>query len=230
VLNTRLGRNAEGWTATAKVEFKADLDKVTRVPLGVLRTLADKVAKTYPACNHVELAALEAENSGIEDAEALSVAISAFAYIWENMGGDSPQSIIGDLTSLGLVSEAAGRILTELLVAAAPFRDVAKVASNYLRVGSALFVSIRGTVDIRLRFHNTEDEFAIGKLPTGVVGAQQVIMANLIITAPGDEEKVVSFLMDENDLSYMKRFVRNMEKELELSKGLVKSAGREGDV
>jgi hypothetical protein len=148
--------------------------------------------------------------------------ISVFTYIWENIDGESPQDVTADLTSLGLLSKDGARMLTDLLVSAEPFRETAKVASDYLRVGSALFATIRGTVDLRLRFHKTEEDFTSGKPPTELVAAQQVVLANLTISEPDGKETVVSFLMDDNDLSYMKRFVRHMERELELSKGLLK--------
>lgn len=84
------------------------------------------------------------------------------------------------------------------------------------------FVNIRGTVDYRLRFHDTRDKFLAGRLPKQIFGAQQVIMANLAVSDPDGEERVVPFVMDENDLAYLKKFVRNMERELELSKDLIK--------
>jgi hypothetical protein len=88
-------------------------------------------------------------------------------------------------------------------------------------MGSTLFVGLRGTIDLRLRFHKTEDEFLGGKLPTNVAGAQAVIMANLSVSEPDGTEAVIAFLMDENDLSYMKKFVRNMERELKIGKSMV---------
>ena len=72
--------------------------------------------------------------------------MAVFGYIWENIDGESSQAVIADLSSLGLLSKETVPILTDLLAAADPFREPAKVAANYLRVGSALFVTLRGTV------------------------------------------------------------------------------------
>ena len=55
---TKLGQKVVGWSPSAKTEFKTDLDKLTKVPLKVLRTVVDKIARTYPACNVLELVAL----------------------------------------------------------------------------------------------------------------------------------------------------------------------------
>lgn len=104
---------------------------------------------------------------------------------------------------------------------AEPFRETAKVAASYLKVGAPLFVGLRGTVDIRCRFHRTDEDFTNTMTPNELVGAQQVIVANLTIHNLDEGETIVPFLMDENDLNFMKRFVKNMEKELELSKDLV---------
>lgn len=220
---TKLGQKVVGWSPSAKTEFKTDLDKLTKVPLKVLRTVVDKIARTYPACNVLELVALEAEQHAVPNPQDLSDSMAVFGYIWENIDGESSQAVIADLSSLGLLSKETVPILTDLLAAADPFREPAKVAANYLRVGSALFVTLRGTVDFRLRFHKTFDDFSTGKLPTELVGAQQVIMATLIVSQPDGEETAIPFLMDDNDLLYMKKFVRNMERELELSKDLLKS-------
>lgn len=224
-LRTQLGKRIEGWSASSQTQLRTDLDSVTKVPIPVLRSVVEKVVKIYPACNVIELAALEAERSSLPDSEIFLAAISSFTYIWENIyPSESPASVAEDLIALGVLSGGAATVLKDLLKAAEPFREAAKVASDYIRVGSPLFVGIRGTVDIRLRFHKTADEFAAGNLPSALVGSQQVIMANLTINQPDGEEAVVSFLMDENDLNYMKRFVRNMERELELSKGLLSRA------
>jgi hypothetical protein len=219
---TKLGQKFLGWSSSSKAEFKTDLDKLTKVPFNVLRTVVDKIARTYPACNVLELVALEAEQH-VTNAQDLSDSMAVFGYIWDNIDGESSEAVIADLSSLGLLSKQTEPILADLLAAADPFREPAKVAANYLRVGSALFVGIRGTVDFRLRFHKTYDDFSSGKLPTELVGAQQVIMTSLVISQPDGEETVVPFLMDDNDLLYMKKFVRNMERELELSKDLIKS-------
>jgi len=225
MLRTQLGTRIESWSATGKTQFKTDLDKITKVPLDVLRKVVEKIAKTFPACNSIELAALEAEQSSLPNSQALLDAISSFTYIWENTAPDeSPLSVVEDLTSLQVLSPDASRVLTGLVQSAEPFRDSARVASEYIRMGSPLFVGLRGTVDLRLRFHKTVQDLATGNLPTTIAGAQRVIMANLEINHPGDRSRVISFLMDENDLSYMKRFVRNMERELELSKNLLAQA------
>jgi hypothetical protein len=220
---TQLGQKIEGWSAGSKEEFKNDLNKLATVPLDALRTVVDKIAKTHPSCNVLELAALEVEQRNVSDLHELSDAISVWTYIWENISSESPQAVSADLVSLGLVSAPAAGILTELLTEAEPFRETARVTSRYIRVGAPLFVGLRGTVDIRCRFHKTEEDFTHGKSPSELVDVHQVILVNLELHTQDDEETVISFLMDENDLSYMKRFVRNMERELELSKGLLKS-------
>lgn len=226
---TQLGQRVAGWSASAKEEFRADLDKLTKLPPNVLRSVIDKFAKTHPACNPVELAALEAEQSAIADPQALTDAVSAFSYIWENMDGESPQAVTADLKSNGLLTNDTAGILLELLTSAEPFRETAKVKSSYIRIGAPLFASVRGAVDLRLRFHKKDEEFVIGVPPKELVGAQQVVMVDLVLNENGNHERTISFLMDENDLGYMKRFVRNMERELELSKGLLKAAESKGN-
>jgi hypothetical protein len=217
---TRLGRTAEEWSPAAKEEFKNDAAKLAQVPLEALRSVIQKIAKTHPACNAVELSALEAERHGANP-EDLNDAVSTWVYLWASIGGESPQAVIADFASLGLVSEATGKLLTELLVSSEPLREAAGAASMYLMIGAPLFADIRGTVDIRCRFHKTEDALGSAQFPSELVDAQQVIMANLTLRRQNNEEQVVSFLMDETDLSYLKRFVRNIEKELELTKGLL---------
>jgi hypothetical protein len=219
---TELGQKVQKWSANAKAEFKADLDKLTKVPPDVMHTVVEKFAKTHPAVNPTELAVSEAEQKEVPDPEALSDALSAFTYIWENIESEAPLAVAEDLMSLEILSSEAYKTLVDLLTSAQPFREAALAASHCIRVGAPLFVSLRGVVDLRLRFHKTEDEFRSGKTPTELVGAQQVVLVNLKLNQLGDESEI-SFLMDENDLGYMKRFVRNMEKELELSKPLLKS-------
>lgn len=220
---TKLGKQMVTWSADAKKEFAADLNKVTKLPSNVLQTVLNKIAKTYPACNAPELAALEAEQSGI-DQQTLTDAVSVFTYIWQNAEGESAKAITADLESLGLVTKAAMPFVADLLTSAEPLRETAIVESSYIRIGAPLFVGIRGTVDLRLRFHNTDNEFSIGVPPTKLLGAKPVIMVNLTTTAPGNKDRIVSFVMDENDLNYMKRFVKHMERELELSNDVLKSS------
>jgi hypothetical protein len=217
---TKLGEEVMEWSAASKEELKTDLGKLTKLPIDVLRAVAVKVAKNYPACNPYELAAVEAEQQGAQNPQDLADGISAFAYLWDDGEGESAEAIASDFVSMGLLSKDAVSILLDLWASAEPFRATAKVISKYTQIGSPLYVVLRGTVDIRLRFHKTFDEFLSGKLPTELVGTQQVIMANLTLKQPDGGEVTTSFLMDEDDLRYMKKFVRNMERELELSKGL----------
>lgn len=112
---TKLGQKVEGWSTSAKDEFRIDLDKLTEVPPDVLHALVDKIAKTYPACNTAELAALEAEQHDVPDSRALSDFSAAFVYLWENIDGEPSQAVMADLSSLGLVSNATARALTDLL-------------------------------------------------------------------------------------------------------------------
>ena len=224
---TKLGKRMATWSDEAKEEFRADLEKVTKLPAKVLRSVLHKIAKTYPACNSVELAAVEAEQSAI-DPQTLTDSVSVFTYVWENGEGESSKAVTADMESLGLLSKDAMPIVTELLTSAEPFREAALVESSYVRLGAPLFVGIRGTVDLRLRFHKTDVEFTIGVPPSKLLGTMALIMANLTINTTGNES-VISFVMDENDLNYMKRFVKHMERELELSKGLLKSLSRGED-
>src|SRR5260370_2554658 len=154
---TQLGQRIAEGSANSRAEVKADLDKLTKLPAPILHPVVYKIAKTHPACNPLELAALEAEQTGIADPQALSDAVSVFTYIWENMDGESPQAVTADLESLGLLSKDGARILTELLVSAEPFRETAKVEASYLRIGSPLFAAIHGAVDLRLRSPTTND-------------------------------------------------------------------------
>ncbi len=218
---TELGKQVEAeWSASAKADLKNDSEKLTKVSREALRSVIIKIAKTHPACNTTELTTLEAEQRGV-DAQDLSDAVSVWVFLWRNTEGVSPQAVTTDLISLGLISNDVGDLLAELLTLAEPFREAALAASKNLRIGAPLFSDLHGTVDIRCRFHKTDEAINNNHFPNELVDAQQVIMANLTIRKPDDEEAVVSFLMDEADLSYMKRFVRNMEKELELSKGLL---------
>jgi hypothetical protein len=223
MLQTYLGNTVEDWSDGAKAEIKTDLGKLTTISPDLLRTIVDEIARTHPCCNPVELAAVEAEKRGIDDPQALIDAVAAFTFVWGKTEKDTPQAITQDLLSLGLLSQGSAMVLTELLNRAQPFRKTATVTSHYLRIGTALFGDLRGTVDIRCRFHKTSEEFVSSRLPSELVDAQQVIVANLSINQPNGNGDVVTFLMDEKDLAYMKRFVRNMEKELELSKHLLGS-------
>jgi hypothetical protein len=218
---TQLGTKVAEMSASAKDDLKGDLDKLAQVPVDVLRTMAYKIAKTLPACNVIELAAVFAEQHSVSDPQALSDAASVFSYILTNIEDDSPQTLIADLVSLGLLSGKTARILGELLGTAAPLRETANVVSSYLRIGAPLFVGMRGTVDLRLRFHKTDEELGASATPTKLYEAHPVVLVNLTTTDATNEEHAVCFLMDENDLSYMKRFVKNMERELELSKTLL---------
>jgi hypothetical protein len=223
---TDIGTSVATWSTAAKADLKQDLDKLTKVPLDVLRPLVEKIAKTLPACNPADLVALEAEEKGIANSEALSDVISSLVFIFENADeGESPQSVVNDLTALGLLSNEAAPILTDLLKTAAPFREGAKAQASYIRIGAPLFVTLRGVLDVRLRFHKKREDFVMGAPPTSLAGTQRVIVADLTLQQADGREEVVSFTMDESDLGYMKRFVRHMERELELSKGLVKESG-----
>jgi len=229
MLQTNLGRQVDGWSEKAKAEYKIDLDKITQVPLNVLRPVVGKLAKTLPACNSFELAVIEAERHSLENAGVFTSAVSSVSFLFENIGDDeSPRAVVEDLVSIGIVSKDAAAILISLLGEFQPYRESAKAAAAYIRIGAPLFVGIRGTVDIRLRFHEKAGDLITTQSPNQLHGAQQVVMVDLIISGykESDEfkEEVISFLMDENDLSYMKRFVRNMERELELSKGLLRIA------
>src|SRR5260370_32026814 len=146
---TKLGKRMATWSEEAKEEFRADLEKVPKLPAKVLRSVLHKIAKTYPACNSVELAALEAEQSAI-DPQTLTDAVSVFTYVWENGEGESPKAVIADLESLGLLSKDAMPIVTELLTSTEPFRKSSIVDSSYFRITAPLFAIIPGAIDIRL--------------------------------------------------------------------------------
>jgi hypothetical protein len=224
---TQLGRDAEKWSDAGKTEFRDDLDKLTKLPSNVLRPLVEKIASTHPACNPYELAAVEADESALSVPQDLIDFVSSFVYIWEHTDGtESPESVSTDLIALGMLSTDAAPLLTDLLKSAEPFRETAKAQSTYIRVGAPIFVTLRGVVDLRLRFHKTDIEFEMAAPPTTLAGVQQVIMTNLTIKEPDGKETIIGFVMDEHDLKYMKRFVRNMERELEMSKDLLKASER----
>jgi len=63
-MRTQVGEKIRDLPESQKAEMKADLDKLTEIPPDLLRRIVDRIAKTYPCCNTVELAALEAEESG----------------------------------------------------------------------------------------------------------------------------------------------------------------------
>jgi hypothetical protein len=226
--DTALGEKIASWTPKNKESLKSDLEAVTKVPLEVLRSTVDRIAKTYPACNTSELTALAAEQNNVADADAFSSFIAAFTFIWENMDGESPNALVKDLRSLELLSDGTSKILLDLLIAAEPYRDAAIVSADYIKIGAPLFADMRGTVDLRLRFHKTRNEYLGGRAPKELVGSQQVIMVNMAIVNADGEESTIQFVMDENDLNLMKRFVRNMERELDLSKSLLRS-GQKGN-
>ncbi|HKV92125.1 MAG TPA: hypothetical protein VJW20_06220 [Candidatus Angelobacter sp.] len=228
MLQTFLGTSVEKWSDSAKADMKTDLNKLTTVPQDLLRTIADEIARTHPCCNPVELAAFEAEKNGIADPQDLIDAVAGFAFVWAKAEQqDTPLAITKDLLQLDVISQPAAQKLRELLTDAQPFKETADVTSNYLRIGTALFGDIRGTVDIRCRFHKTSEEFVSSRLPQELIDTYQVIITNVSINHPNGNNDVVAFLMDEKDLAYMKRFVRNMERELELTKHLlVPQSGR----
>jgi hypothetical protein len=134
------------------------------------------------------------------------------------LDSDEPESIVSDLLSLELLPEALAPTLDALAKSAKPLRESANAVAANLRFGAPLFVKLRGTVDIRLRFNKSAEEIEVGSAPIGLLGAQRLIFANLTINRPDDEEEVIPFVMDEADLQYMKRFVKNMETALALSK------------
>jgi hypothetical protein len=223
---TQLGQKVAQWSTSAKAEFKSDMESLAKLPPRVLHNLVDKIAKTYPACNPTELAALEAEASSTADPQVFADAVAVFTYLWDNIDGESPADVAADFEALGLLSHESSGMVTDLLASAEPFRETARVESSYIRIGAALFVGIRGTVDLRLRFHKTDDDFMIGAPPAKLIGSQAVVMANLTINDPGNQERVIPFLMDENDINSLKRFIRHMEAELALSKELIKAPER----
>lgn len=219
---TQFGKGLEELSPTAFNEMKSDLGKLDKVPSNVLRTLISRIARTYPCSNMYEVASMLAQEHGISDPQDIFDAASATTFIWENSEDEPVQAVVDDLKSAGLLSDGIAPILSDKLQVAAPLRELSKVASRYLRIGSPLFVTIRGTVDVRCRFHRTDEEFRTGKYPTELLDTQQVVLANMTINNPDLEEKCVSFLMDESDLRTMKRFVQNMERELELTKHFTK--------
>ncbi|MGO9777674.1 MAG: hypothetical protein ACLQGT_05450 [Terracidiphilus sp.] len=222
---TEIGQTLEKWSPSDKAELKEDIGKLIKIASETLRSVLEQIGRTYPACNTNEMAAIAAEQSGEASAEDWSDAVSAWAYLWSNMENDAPQAVSGDLVSLGLIPESALGLITDILSIAAQHRETALVVSRYIRVGAPLFVRISGVVDIRCRFHEKEQEFRLGKLPEKLIDTHPVIMANIVLNNQDDKERTFSFLMDENDLNAMKRFLRNMGKELELSKAFLKRGG-----
>jgi hypothetical protein len=216
--DTQLRKTLEDWSPASKAEFRADLENVTKIPPEGLRRVVQEVARTYPACNIREVIAREAERSSMADPQELFDVMSGLTFLWANSGHETPQAVAQDLVSLEMASDAAAKIVEELLTSTLPLREGARAVSAYLRVGAPLFVSIKGVVDIRCRFHEKEEGLNSGAVPTRLIDTHPVVMASLLLNDEDDDEKTVSFLMDENDLGYLKRFVRNMEKELELSK------------
>ena len=191
------------------------------LPPDYLRSIILKISKSYPACNAAEIANVEAEQRAIPVPDDLSDAIAAWTYIWSNSTDATPEGIVQDLSSLGLVSAPGAKVLSDLLISAEPFRESAKAVSAYLRVGAPLFVNVRAVIDIRCRFHSNEDEFMGGRAAKTLMETLPVVLATLTLTE-NDETKSINFLMDESDLSYLKRFVKNMEGQLELAKNLLK--------
>ena len=219
---TEFGKVAAAMSADSQAEIASDLGKIARIPKDILRGALERIAKTYPACNVPEVAAQEAERHGIASPQDFFDAVSSLNFIWSSISGQALKAVAADLVELGLLSDNAVPLFIELLSAAEPFREIGKVVSNYLRIGSALFSEIQGTVDLRFRFHKRDEDLTSSALPTELVATQQVIVANLRLSAPNGDDQMVPFLMDENDLGAMKRFIRNMERELELTRSFAK--------
>jgi hypothetical protein len=97
MLQTRFGEKVQEWSPQAKADFRTDLETLASVPRPVLHTVVDQIAKTYPACNVVELATLEAERNAITDPQPLVDAVSAFAYVLQNADGERPEAVMTDL-------------------------------------------------------------------------------------------------------------------------------------
>jgi hypothetical protein len=225
MVQTQLGKKVEGWSESQKQELKTDLDKLTKVPRKILDPIVDKIARTSPACNVADLVAVEADNHSLSDWRDLGSSVAAVSFVMNNLAGQSPTSVADELSSILSLSKEATKVLNELLLSAQPFRESAEAASTYIRVGAPLFSTIRGTVDLRLRFHQTEREFVMGGRPSRIHGVSPVVMVDLTLALPDEEKETIqSFVMDENDLKFMKRFVSHMERELELGKEYLNAA------
>jgi hypothetical protein len=224
---TELGNKVEGWSPTAREDLKADLNKLLKVEPELLGVIVDKIAKSAPACNVPDLVALEAEKRSVSDFKELAAVVSAISFVLTNMDGQSAKSVTEDLTRILSLSTPVSAALSKLLESAEPFRESALAAVEYIKVGAPLFATIRGVVDVRLRFHKTASEFEMNAAPSRVQGIGHVMMVDLTVTRPNrsGDETVLSFLMDENDLAFMKRFVTHMERELEMSKEFVRTSG-----
>jgi hypothetical protein len=218
MLQSDLVKSISEWSSASKTELKGDLAKLGSVPMEVLRSISDRIAKTYPCCSPAELAILESERRGESDGRTLADVASLLGFIFDKADNDEPGDIVSDLVSLELLPEALAPTLLSLVQAAQPLRTSANAAAANIRLGTSLFVTLRGTVDIRLRFNKSAEEIEVGSAPVGLMDAQRLVFANLTINRLNAENEVIPFVMDEADLQYMKRFVRNMEAALELSK------------
>jgi|GEM_PF-2408621 len=211
------GKAVHGWSLAAKRELGKDLEKLGTVPLEVLRSLSDRIARTYPACSVTELAIAESERSTDLNGPTLVDVASVLGYVFDKADGDAPELVAADLVSLELLPKSLEPTLVELIKLAQPLRKSANAAAANIRFGAPLFVKLRGTVDIRLQFNASEDEIRVGSAPVGLIESQRLIFANLTINRPSGKDDVIPFVMDEADLQSMKRFVRNMESALEIS-------------
>jgi hypothetical protein len=226
---TELGNKVERWSADAREDLKADLNKLVNFDQELLSVIVDKIAKSAPACNVPDLVAVEAEKRSVSDFKELGSAVLAISFILTNLNNESAKSVTEDLASILTLPAKVSAALSKLLSSAEPFREGALAAFEYIKVGAPLFSTIRGVVDVRLRFHKTASESEINAGPSRVEGvAGHIILADLTVTRVNerDEDRVVSFLMDENDLAIMKRFIAHMEKELEMSKEFFQRLGR----
>jgi hypothetical protein len=208
----------------SRQKVRDDLVKLRDVPAQVLQNVFKKVVESFP-CNIYDLAKIETRSMGIDEPWDLSDAIAAAVYVWDNTEAESVSDVIADLEDLQLLDASTSPILTQLLNIAVPLREVSKTSAAYSTIGAALFTYIVGAVDIRCRFHEKVTEYQIGKQPTKLLGATQMIMVNLGYRNPDGEDMVLGMQMDTNDLHTLKRFVDNMVTELELTRSMMPKEG-----
>jgi len=171
MLLSEWGKSVSEWSSASKTELKNDLEKLGSVPIEVLGPLSDRIARTYPACNPAELAILESERVSELDGRTFADVASVLAFIFSKANDDEPESVVSDLVTLELLPQALAPKLLALAKSAQPLRKPANAAAANIKFGAPLFVRLRGTVDIRLRFNESAEDIGVGSAPVGLLAA-----------------------------------------------------------
>jgi hypothetical protein len=214
---TKFGRELKEAQDTNR-QLSRDLSKIGSVDGPMLTSLVKKVSTTYP-CNIWEMAVIEAKESGADHTDLFDV-VSGLIYISENSENESPKDVVADLLEQKVIQEKDSSVVLSALSLAESLRETGKIVSAYKTLGPPLLWDVSGTVDLRCRFHTSSADFNLAKEPQEIVDVSPVVIATMHLRERG-ETKLVTFQMDEHDLSTLGRFVSNMNRELTLASRLI---------